>query len=163
MSMRKRITMLAAFSVPAVSSFVLAAPTDARSSTVHTTASWACYYWQSTVGSQNNLHYYCPIQAGTDFLSGNLSGFYIDTATDNGTDNYVEADKFSYTGTAYSDYLWLPSTQTSLGDYWLAASNVKQNSSAYDYLFLRVDLSGPAGTTSPYSGPYFLGYAATAP
>jgi hypothetical protein len=160
MSIRKRIALLTAFSASALGSFVVAAPSDARS-TVHAMASYACYNWQSTVGSTMWEDYYCAVPVGSDFTTGNLNGLYVDTQTYSTTMwNYVEADKYSYTGVAYADYMYLPSTQTSMSDYYLPANNIKKNPSVFDYLILQVKLSGATGTLTPYSGPYFLGFAA---
>jgi hypothetical protein len=158
MSIRKHVALVSAFSVAAVASFVIAAPREARSN-IRTLHAHGCNFhtWSLGQSQYTNYSYYCAINAGSDFLTANLAGAFVDTTTGDGVapgSNSIEIRKTPYTGASvYIDSENLPNGQ-GMADYYVGASNVKQNPSVYDYVEVWANLQGLV------TAPFLLGVAA---
>jgi hypothetical protein len=84
------------------------------------------------------LSYRCSFTMGTDFPTSALTGMYVDFIGPlAGTTTSMEISRYSFTGTYSNDVLtgtWGPGNH----DVFMAATNVKQNPSVYDYVYAGV-------------------------
>jgi hypothetical protein len=153
----------ALFVVPAVASFLLFVPVSARSSvrTIGCPPALVPSYTDYTAPATGTFHPICQIPIGTDFPTSAITGAYFDFSVLKFSGDQIQLSlvKTSYTGSVYADTRVVASAGSTSLDEFVAAANITQNASDWDYLYARVeDLSDPT-PNEPYSLVRMIGVA----
>lgn len=118
----------------AAASFTLLLPRQA-SSAVRNIAGAGC----TKVPDGSYSDYYCPLVTDDTYNDGNMTGAWFDfVCPASGYRSEYHINKYSFTGTWYTDWDSVLCTGTNSQDKFVSAVNVKTNATTDDYLWATV-------------------------
>jgi hypothetical protein len=141
--------ILGVFAASAAVSFSLCLPAPGQSATPRTVNGHGCAQeWNENIltisggiyALKRSLVYpkivTCSVPIGGDYLTSNLSWGWFDLEIRNSTSVLIGAVKYTWAGSAATDYTWVSYPTNGLKDQGLPLVNVRANADTWDHLNL---------------------------